>query len=167
MRVEVNPIGYVETEHSDEEISSSWPFGVRGKIIVYPEYAEGLLGLEGFSHVIALAWLHKVSEDRRRVLRVRFRRFQKIGIRMEDLPEVGVFCSDSPHRPNPIAITILRLERIERNVLYVSNLDLYDGTPILDLRAYTPTYSLREFEVPAWYERLLERLRASKRCPQR
>lgn len=160
MKIEVSPIGYVETKCSDEEVSSSWPLGVQGKIIIYPEYAEGLLGLEGFSHVIALAWLHKVSEDRRRVLRVRFRRFQRIGVKLEDLPEVGVFCSDSPHRPNPIAITILRLEKIEGNILHVSNLDLYDRTPILDLRAYTPSHSLNGFEVPAWYKELLEKLKS-------
>lgn len=167
MRVEVRPIGYVETDRSDEEVSASWPHGVRGRIVVYPEYADGLLGLEGFSHAIALAWLHKVPESLRRVLRVRFRRFQKIGFKLEDLPEVGVFCSDSPHRPNPIAITTLRLEKIEGNLLHVSSLDLYNGTPILDLRAYTPTYSLRKFEVPVWYKKLSKRLETSFRGFQR
>ena len=160
MILSINPIGYVETEHSDEEVSSSWPDGVRGRIIVYPAYAEGLLGLKGFSHIIALAWLHKVSDNARKVLKVRFRRFVRAGIRLEELPEVGVFCSDSPHRPNPIAITILRLEKIEHNVLHVSGLDLYNGTPILDLRAYTPTYSITSYELPAWYEKLLQRLKS-------
>jgi len=144
MILDINPIGYVETGHSDEEVSESWPDGVRGRIIVYPEYAEGLLGLEGFSHIIALAWLHKVSSNCRKVLK------------------------DSPHRPNPIAITILRLEKIERNVLHVSGLDLYNGTPILDLRAYTPTYSITSYELPAWYEKLLRRLKSlAKRSNER
>ncbi len=155
----IQPIGYVETRYSDEEVSRSWPAGVDGSIVVYPEYGEGLEGLDGFSHVIALAWLHKVSEEERRTLRVRFRRLTRLGARPEELPEVGVFTSDSPHRPNPIAITVLRLRSIERNVLRVSGLDLYNGTPILDLRAYTPAYSLKRFELPSWYRAILGKFR--------
>ena len=155
----IRPIGYVRTRYSDEEVSESWPMGVDGSIVVYPEYSEGLRGLEGFSHIIALAWLHKVSEEKRRTLKVKFRRFIRLGARLEELPEVGVFSSDSPHRPNPIAITILRLESIERNVLHVSGLDLYNQTPILDLRAYTPAYSLKRYELPGWYRGLLRRFR--------
>jgi len=153
----IRPIGYVRTRYSDDEISGSWPVGVDGSIVVYPEYGEGLRGLEGFSHIIALAWLHKVSEEKRRTLKVKFRRFIRLGVRLEELPEVGVFSSDSPHRPNPIAITILRLESVERNVLRVSGLDLYNGTPILDIRAYTPAYSLKRYRIPEWYRRLLEK----------
>ena len=72
---------------------------------------------------------------------------------------MGVFCSDSPNRPNPIALTILRLKRVDGNVLHVSGLDLYNGTPILDLRAYTPSYSIEGYVLPDWYTELLEKLR--------
>jgi len=81
-----------------------------------------------------------------------------MGVRLEELPEVGVFASDSPHRPNPIAISIVELKRIEGNLVYVSGLDLYNGTPILDLRAYTPSYALENFKIPKWYEDLLKKI---------
>jgi len=157
IRIDIDPVGYVETGYSDQEISESWPRGVEGKIVIYPDYVEGVKGLEEFSHIIVLAWLHKVSKAERSVLRVRFRRFVKLGVRLEDLPEVGVFCSDSPHRPNPLAISVLKLDKIDGNRLYVSGLDLYNGTPILDIRAYTPTYSLGRYKIPEWYQRLLEK----------
>ena len=156
-RIDIDPVGYVETSYSDREISESWPRGVEGKIVIYPDYVEGVKGLEEFSHIIVLAWLHKVSKAERSVLKVRFRRFAKLGVRLEDLPEVGVFCSDSPHRPNPLAISILKLDKIDGNRLYVSGLDLYNGTPILDIRAYTPMYSLKHYKTPEWYQRLLEK----------
>ncbi|MEM3897200.1 MAG: TrmO family methyltransferase [Nitrososphaerota archaeon] len=65
------------------------------------------------------------------------------------MPEVGVFCSDSPHRPNPIALTILGLKRVDGSVLHVAGLDLYNGMPILDLRAYTPSYSIEGYILPS------------------
>jgi len=159
MEIQLQPIGYVETNYSDEEISEAWPHGVDGRIIIYPKFSNGLIGLEGFSHIIAVAWLHKIPEEARMTLKVRFKRLIKLGLGIEEVPEVGVFCSDSPHRPNPIALTILRLKKVDRNMLHVSGLDLYNETPILDLRAYTPSYSIEGYSLPGWYVGLLEKLR--------
>ena len=128
-QINLKPIGYVRTERSDSEVSQSWPKGVPGRITLFPEYSAGLRGLEGFSHLIIVAWLHKVSEENRNVLKVRFRRFTRLGMRLEDLPEVGVFASNSPHRPNPIAISIVKVRKIDGDSVYVEGLDLYDGTP--------------------------------------
>ena len=162
LQISLKPIGYVRTERSDSEVSQSWPKGVPGRITLFPEYSAGLRGLEGFSHLIIVAWLHKVSEENRNVLKVRFRRFTRLGMRLEDLPEVGVFASDSPHRPNPIAISIVKVRKIDGDSVYVEGLDLYDGTPILDLRAYTPSYSIPGFTTPSWYQRLTEKLRSAR-----
>ncbi|MCX8187748.1 MAG: tRNA (N6-threonylcarbamoyladenosine(37)-N6)-methyltransferase TrmO [Nitrososphaeria archaeon] len=153
----VKPIGYVHTSYDDAEVSQSWPRGVSGYIEILPEYIDGISGLEGFSHILILAWMHKVSEEKRRVLRVRYKRLLQAGISPEELPEVGVFASDSPHRPNPIAITTARIIKIEKNMIYVDGIDLYNGTPVLDLRAYMPHHSLREFSIPDWYQHLLEK----------
>lgn len=70
MKIILIPIGYVRHNYSDVEVKSSWR-GVEGYIEVLPEYKEGLLHLEGFSHIIVVAYMHKVSEVERRVLRVR------------------------------------------------------------------------------------------------
>ncbi len=155
----LKPIGIIHTEASIEEIKSSY-FGVRGVVEVYPEYEAGLDGIEGFSHIIVIAYLHLTKPEHREVLRVRHRRLRRFGIDIDDLPEVGVFCTDSPHRPNPIALSILRLLGREGRFLYVDGLDLYDGTPVLDIKAYTPDRCIEDVEVPGWYRVLEGRVRA-------
>ncbi len=158
MEIILKPIGVVHTSASEEEIKNSY-FGVDGYIEVYPEYEEGLDGLEGFSHIIVIAYLHKVTSGQRRVLKVRHRRLKRFGIEIADLPLVGVFCTDSPHRPNPIALSILELTRRDDRFLYVKGLDLYDGTPVLDIKAYTPDRCIVDARTPWWYSVLEERVK--------
>ncbi len=152
MEVVLKPIGVIHVDASDEEVASSL-HGVDGIIEVYPEYADGLKGIDGFSHIIVLAYLHKVSSEGRRVLVIRHRRFLRFGFKLEELPEAGVFASDSPVRPNPIALTIVGLKRRDGRFLYVSNLDLFNGTPVLDIKPYTPERSINrsELKLPDWY----------------
>lgn len=156
--IALKPIGYIRHVYSDEEVKSSWK-GVEGFVEVLPEYTEGLAGLEGFSHIIVIAYLDRVSEPQRKVLRVRPRRLSRLGIPLEELPEVGVFATDSPHRPNPLALSILRLKSIEGNKLRVERIDLFDGTPVLDIKPYDAGRVVRSFEVPEWHERLQRRIR--------
>jgi len=158
--IALKPIGYIRHGYSDEEVKSSWR-GVEGFVEVLPEYAEGLAGLEGFSHIIVIAYLDRVSEPQRRVLRVRPRRLSRLGIPLEELPEVGVFATDSPHRPNPLALSILRLKSIEGNKLRVEGIDLFDGTPVLDIKPYDAGRVVRDFKVPEWLEKLQQRVRKS------
>lgn len=158
MNIKLIPIGVVHVNVSDDEVKESLE-GVSGVIEVFDEFIEGLEGVDGFTHLIIIAYLHKVSEELRKTLKVRPRRLLKLGLKLEELPQVGVFATDSPHRPNPIALTIVRLVRREGKFLYVEGLDLFDGTPILDIRPYTPDRSIREFNVPRWYEELLSRVR--------
>ncbi|HDD26864.1 MAG TPA: tRNA (N6-threonylcarbamoyladenosine(37)-N6)-methyltransferase TrmO [Acidilobales archaeon] len=154
------PIGVVKVRYSDEEVKDSWiRGGVDGVIEVFPEFEAGLEGIDGFSHLILIAWLHKVNDEQRKVLKVRHRRLLRFGIPYEDLPEVGVFCTDSPHRPNPIALTIVKLVKREGRFLYVEGLDLFDGTPILDIKAYTPDRAVHDLKVPEWYVRLGEKVK--------
>ncbi len=137
--IEVEPIGYVRTDASDEEVRNSWAKGgVEGVIEVLPDFERGLKGLEGFSHIIVIAWLHRAVPWHRKVLQVKPRLLARFGIPLKELQLVGVFATDSPDRPNPIAIDILRLEGIEGRFLKVSGLDLFNGTPVLDIRALDP-----------------------------
>ena len=156
-KIILRPIGIVHVEFDDETVKRSMN-GVRGKIEVFESYCEGLEGIEGFSHLIIIAYLHKVSEEQKRVLKVRFRRLTRFGIKLEELPEVGVFCSDSPHRPVPIAVTIVKLLKREGCILHVENLDLFDGTPILDIKPYTPDRIIKELNLPKWYEEIFEKI---------
>ena len=151
LEVRLRPIGFVKTEASDEEVRESWPRGVEARIEVLEEYEEALSGIEGFSHVIVLFYMHKVTEDQRRVLKARPRRLiAKLGLSEDDFPLVGVFCLDSPHRPNPIGLTIVELVERRGRVLRVRGLDAYDGTPVLDIKPYTPDRRVDSLKLPPW-----------------
>jgi len=154
MKITLTPIGILHVPHSDMEVSSSLQ-GVDGVVEVYPKYADGLRGIDDFSHIVLLAYLHKIKAEDRKVLIIKFRKFLKFGFSPEELPEVGVFASDSPVRPNPIALTIVKLIKREGRFLHVSGLDLYDKTPIIDIKPYTPDRYLKEYSLPKWYEDFL------------
>lgn len=158
LKITYKPIGYVKVDVSDEEVKSSWDKGLTSIIEVSPEYVEGLRGLEGFSHLIIIYHMHKVGEEEKRTLRVKPRGLLKRGFKLEELPEVGVFATDSPHRPNPIGLTIVELIGVEEGKLIVRGLDAFNGTPILDIKPYTP---LRRVEIkclPKWYLNLISKL---------
>ena len=154
----LKPIGFVRHSYSDDYVRNSVR-GVDGVVEILEEYRQGLHGLEGFSHVILLAYLHKVTEDQRKTLIVRPRGLaRKLRIPENMLPEVGVFATDSPHRPNPIALTVARLigVDVEKGVLYVDNIDLYSGTPVIDIKPYTPSRRVEDLRIPRWLQELYQ-----------
>jgi formylmethanofuran dehydrogenase subunit E len=112
-----------------------------GTIVVDEEYAAGLDGLEGFSHIVILAHLDQIDDYH---LRAR-------PPHVEDV-EVGVFATRSPHRPNPIAQTVVELLERDGNRLHVRGLDLVDGTPVLDIKPYVPTVSEDEGLALGWLD---------------
>ena len=77
---------------------------------------------------------------------------------MDEVPESGVFASDSPVRPNPIALSILKVMGIEGRFIGVSGLDVFDGTPVLDIKPYTPDRVVKGYKVPYWYKNFLDRV---------
>jgi tRNA-Thr(GGU) m(6)t(6)A37 methyltransferase TsaA len=124
--------------------------GIEGRIEVFPEYGEALDAVEGFSHLFVLSHLDRPREGAKGLLRVRPRRHPGGPVPAEDIPEVGVFATDSPARPNPIGLTLVKLVRREGNVLVVQGLDLYDGTTVLDLKPYRADYRAEHHTIPAW-----------------
>ncbi len=158
VEVRFKPIGVVHVSVGDDIVRSSWE-GVEGVIEVFPEYEEGLEGIEGFSHIIVIAYLHKVTVDQRRVLKVRHRRLERFGVDLSGIPEVGVFCTDSPHRPNPIAISIVELIERRGRFLHVRGLDLFDSTPVLDIKGYDRSRCIENIRVPWWLEELERRVK--------
>jgi tRNA-Thr(GGU) m(6)t(6)A37 methyltransferase TsaA len=99
-----------------------------GTIEIYPDYAAGLKDLEGFSHLILLYFLHKVN------------RVQLMVVPFLDSEPHGVFATRAPVRPNPIGLSVVPLQKIEGNTLFVDQLDILDGTPLLDIKPYVPEF---------------------------
>jgi tRNA-Thr(GGU) m(6)t(6)A37 methyltransferase TsaA len=159
MEIKLKPIGYVRTRLTDDEVKEHHPHGAEAEIEILEEYSEALDGIDGYSHIILLFYMHKVTDEQRATLKARHRRLTKLGFKPEELPLVGVFCLDSPHRPNPIGLTIVRLLERRGNILKVEGLDAFDGTPILDIKPYTPDRCVRNIELPTWFTSLIEKLK--------
>ena len=113
-------------------------------IVVDSNLAEALDGLEQFSHVIILYWMHRLTPGRKLPLKV-----HPMG-RVE-LPLVGRFATRSPSRPNPVGQATVRLLERRGNILKVRGLDAVDSTPVIDIKPYIPGYdSATETRAPKW-----------------
>ena len=113
------------------------------------EYARGLDGVDGFSHVLVVYWMHQSTFDAARDL-VRRPRGR------DDMPELGIFAQRAKHRPNPIGITAVRVVDRDGAVLRVRGLDAIDGTPLIDLKPYFPECDRVDAPaVPEWATRLM------------
>ena len=115
------------------------------KIRIFDDFREGLEGLDTFSHIIILYWLHlQATDERRRVLKV-------IPMGRAGNPKVGVFASRSPSRPNSIGLCVAELVKLEGNILSVKGLDAFEGSQIIDIKPYLPRIdAFPEAAVPQW-----------------
>jgi tRNA-Thr(GGU) m(6)t(6)A37 methyltransferase TsaA len=150
------PVGVVRTNASDDELRERHD-DAESTIDLFPEFQEALEGIEGFSHIFVLSYLHKLRPEQIGTLKVRPRRLLRRGFTLEELPLVGVFAIDSPTRPNPIGLSLVTLLKIEGNRLLVRGLDCFDGTPVLDLKPYRADYRAERYELPEWYRKIRER----------
>ena len=123
------PIGHVESGFSEATPPAEMRQR-RSRLVVQPRFAAGLEGLEPGQYIVVLFYLHK-SEGY--ALRQHPRGDTSRPMR-------GVFALRSPRRPNPIGLTVVRIEAVEGNVLHVSGLDALDGTPLLDIKPYVPVF---------------------------
>jgi tRNA-Thr(GGU) m(6)t(6)A37 methyltransferase TsaA len=119
--------------------------GETSTLRIDPEFCSGLLGMERHSHLIVLYWFHlRDNPEHRRTLQV-------TPPRHEGAPLTGVFACRSPSRPNPIGLTVVKLERVDECELVVRGLDALEGSPIVDLKPYNPdTDSYPEAEKPIY-----------------
>jgi tRNA-Thr(GGU) m(6)t(6)A37 methyltransferase TsaA len=151
--VKFRPVGVVRTDCSDDQIKER-DHEAESVIEIFPEFQEALQGLDGFSNIFVLAFLHRLRPDQIGSLKVRPRRLLRRGLRLEEIPEIGVFAIDSPTRPNPIALSLVRLLRIGEGRVFVSGLDLFNGTPILDIKPYRGDYRVEQYALAGWYQKL-------------
>jgi tRNA (adenine37-N6)-methyltransferase len=112
-----------------------------GTIELLPELTPGLKDLEGFSHIILVYHLHQAGSSKLEVTP------------FLDSQAHGIFATRAPTRPNPIGLSVVRLTRIEANYLYVDNLDILDGTPLLDIKPYIPEFDYQPDVRTGWLEK--------------
>lgn len=115
------------------------------EIEIYKDFEDALLGLDAFSHIMVFYWLHENdSPEKRRILQVHPRKNPKN-------PLTGVFGTHSPVRPNPMALSVCRVEAISGGRIRIDDIDAFDGSPVIDLKSYTPPKEpLQGFKVPSW-----------------
>jgi tRNA (adenine37-N6)-methyltransferase len=154
--VVIKPIGVVHTKAAPDEIRNRIP-GIESILEIFPEFEEGLIGLEEFSHIFVLGYFHQLRPEQVGPLKVKPRGLLRLGLKLEELPSVGVFALDSPTRPNPIGLSLVTLIRRESNKITVSGLDYFDGTPVLDLKPYQSSYRVENYRIPEWQTKLLEK----------
>jgi len=142
-RIVMNPIGVIHTPFENLEGMPIQPVGaeqIEGQVVIEPQYSEGLADIEGFSHLILLYAFH-----------------QSKGFQLEVKPFLddrmrGLFATRAPRRPNPIGLSIVELLRREQNILHVSNIDVVDGTPLLDVKPFVPAFDAPQATAIGWLE---------------
>lgn len=147
------PIGIIHSPFKTVEnvpVQHTGAKGETGTIEIFPEYAEGLKDLEGFSHIILLCHLHKVSHYKLRV------------IPFLDTVELGVFATRAPVRPNPIGLTVVKLIKVEGTIITIENIDMIDKTPLLDIKPCLPMIDdLQEIKL-GWLTGKIEKFSTKK-----
>jgi tRNA-Thr(GGU) m(6)t(6)A37 methyltransferase TsaA len=147
------PVGVVHSPFKEPRgtpIQSTAARDVEGVIEVFPQYAEGLRDIEGYSHLILIYHFHLCNEPSLIV-----RPYLDDGTH-------GVFATRAPARPNPIGISVVRLVRVDGTRLHVEGVDILDGTPVLDIKPYLPQFDAIDTERIGWLEgriRMVEEIR--------
>lgn len=125
------PIGMIRTPFNnlaDMPVQPTAARGVNGSLEVREEFASGLVDLDGFSHLYVIYHFHRQGQIKLTVTP------------FLDNAQHGVFATRAPCRPNPIGISVLILKRIEGTTLLVEDVDMLDGTPLLDIKPYVPVF---------------------------
>jgi len=142
--IKLIPIGFVRRKAKGEDVKDK---SLVCSIIVKKGYERALDGIEDFSHIYVIFWMHEIGNTERRTLKTHPRG------RM-DLPLLGVFATRSPLRPNPIGLTIAELSGRKGNILTVRGLDAFDGTPVIDVKPYNHWDIVEDAKVPEWWLKL-------------
>jgi len=137
------PIGVIHspfTDPADTPIQGVFADGARGEVEVFPEYAGGLRDIDGFSHLIILYHFHLANG------------YSLISKPFIGDNEKGIFAIRHPRRPNPIGISIVRLDHVRGNVLEISDVDIMDGTPLLDIKPFVHQFDHRADIQSGWVD---------------
>lgn len=131
-------------------IQPSGALGVKGSVELFMQYSPGLKDLDGFSHIILVYHFHLAK-----------------GYALETRPFMeeethGIFAMRAPARPNPVGISVVRLVGVEGNILHIEDVDIIDGTPLLDIKPYVPDFDWRQAERIGWLSKKSQRAKKHK-----
>ncbi|RLB88435.1 MAG: tRNA (N6-threonylcarbamoyladenosine(37)-N6)-methyltransferase TrmO [Deltaproteobacteria bacterium] len=143
----MHPIGIIHSpykESKDIPIQGTFRKGVEAWIELEDRYVAGLKDLDQFSHAIIVYYFHKSTRE------------EIEGKPYLEQDKHGIFAIRSPHRPNHIGLSIVKIKNIEANKLYFTEVDVLDGTPVLDIKPYVKYFDSRENVVSGWLEKHFE-----------
>lgn len=139
--VTFRPIGLIRSPHTDPAATPIQPVYAKdclGRAEILPAFADGLVDIEGFSHIYLLYHLHRAPPAQLSVKPF-----------LQDV-EHGIFATRAPCRPNPLGLSLVRLLRREGNILHLSGVDLLDGAPLLDIKPFSPRFDTVENPRGGW-----------------
>jgi tRNA-Thr(GGU) m(6)t(6)A37 methyltransferase TsaA len=139
--MELKPIGIIHTpfkQPSGTPIQPAFAKGAEGVVEVRPEYAPGLKDLDGFERIWLIFYFDRSAG------------YRLIVTPYMDTSPRGLFATRAPARPNPIGMSSVKLQRVEANKLFVADVDMLDGTPLLDIKPYSPKFDCFEVTRTGW-----------------
>jgi tRNA-Thr(GGU) m(6)t(6)A37 methyltransferase TsaA len=143
-KIELSPIGIIHTPYKEAKnipIQSIFRKKVIGQVEVFPGFIEGLKDIEGFSYLVLIWYFHKSDKT------------NLVGKPYLESVEHGIFAIRSPHRPNHLGISVVKLLKVEKNILTIQEIDILDGTPLLDIKPYVGVFDARENARFGWLEK--------------
>lgn len=142
--IKFEPIGYVKRNTKGENVKDR---SLTVQVVIKPEYIKALNGIEAYSHLFIIFYMHKTPKKQKPVMKVHPRG-------RANIPLQGIFATRTPERPNPIGLTLVQLVERKRNILVVKGLDAYDKTPVLDIKPYDYWDTVTDIEIPEWLKKL-------------
>lgn len=153
MKIEYQHIGIVHSPFHKSEgtpIQSTGAVGVQGTVEIFPEFAQGLRDLDGFSHIILMYHFHRSDG------------FTLLVTPFMDSVQRGVFATRAPRRPNPIGLSVVQLNKLHNQTLHIENVDILDGTPVLDIKPYVPEFDHYAADRIGWLGQANRHVRTTK-----
>ena len=153
MTMTIEPIGTIHTPFKDLEGMPIQPSGAKdvpGTIVLDPKFEQGLDDLEGFSHIILLYQFHQSKGYTLKVTP------------FLDKTQRGLFSTRAPRRPNPIGMSVVRLMKRDQNRLLIKDIDILDGTPLIDIKPYVPQFDKKDVTASGWLEKSQKKVSSTK-----
>jgi tRNA-Thr(GGU) m(6)t(6)A37 methyltransferase TsaA len=142
--IRLKPIGIIHTPYKEPKgipIQGKFEKGITGQAELFPKYQQGLKDIGGFSHLILIYYFDRSKEEK------------LIGKPFLENDTHGIFAIRGPHRPNHIGLSIVKLEKIENNIITFSEVDILDNTPLLDIKPYVSHFDSRRKVKNGWLDK--------------